>query len=172
MKIKIRPCWLKNSARVERMSRVVSVCVWYLCYVFFVLFFTSFLHVSVLSGDLINLPTSINLFQLLWLSRPFSLPFLTIILSASLPQLAPFLTYSFELSHLTFWPHPFPFHFPPSLNLSISSNTSLSSFLPSHWHPPPHISETVRYKMKCTFWETLVPIFISLYLPRLECHCY
>lgn len=110
-------------------------------------------------------PTALDLTKDLSNNRPFH------IMSplASLPQLVPLLL---PANPSSFWPHPFSPHLTPSLTLSISFNTSFSSFLPSPSHPPSLVSEAVWCMMKCTYWETLVPIFISFYLPRLQCQCY
>lgn len=43
----------------------------------------------------------------------------------------------------------------------------LPHFSPPFCHLHPLVPEAVWYMMKCTYWETLVPIFIFLYLPPL-----
>lgn len=55
------------------------------------------------------------------------------------------------------------------LEQSLHPLYSSSSHLPHCISPATLVLEAVDSMMKCTYWETLVPIFTSLYLSCLEC---
>lgn len=58
------------------------------------------------------------------------------------------------------------------LELSLHPPYSSSSHLPHCISPATLVLEAVDSMMKCTYWETLAPIFTSLYLSCLECQFY
>lgn len=89
-----------------------------------------------------------------------NLPFLIIVPSTSL---LPFLPSSFQPTHPHYDLTPSPLF--PSVSESLHFLQHLPSPLSSSLHPPPLVLEVVCYMMKCTYWETLVRIFTSLYLP-------
>lgn len=58
------------------------------------------------------------------------------------------------------------------LEQSLHPPYSSSSHLPHCISPATLVLEAVESMMKCTYWETLAPIFTSLYLSCLECQFY